>query len=303
MGTRICRLLAAVGLAAVTLVGAGATPALAGSATRELPAQPRYVSLGDSYTAGPLIPVQRLEHAGCLRSTNNYPSLLAKQLDASSFTDASCSGADTTDMTNSQDLLLGKNPPQFDALTADTDLVTVGIGGNDFGVFGDIISTCPKLRDSDPTGAPCEAYFNSSGTDELKAEIDQTQQRVTDVVSQIHQISPNARVLVIGYPRIAPPSGYCPDILPFADGDYAYLDGIEQYLDGALQQAAVAGGGEYVDTYTPSLGHDACATGGAAWINGKQIKLTAAPYHPNATGMAGIESIIATYLQPAQDAG
>lgn len=301
MGTRICRLLAAAVLAAATLVGAGAAPALA-STTRQLPAQPRYVALGDSYTAGPLIPVQRVEHVGCLRSTNNYPSLLARDLDASSFTDASCSGADTTDMTNSQDLAVGSNPPQFDALTADTDLVTVGIGGNDFSVFGDIISTCPKLRDSDPTGAPCEAYFNASGTDQLKAEIDQTQQRVADVVAGIRQRSPHALVLVIGYPRIAPPSGYCPDILPFADGDYAYLDGIEQYLDSALQQAAAAGGGEYVDTYTPSLGHDACATGGAAWINGQQIKLTVAPYHPNATGMAGIESIVAGYLRPAQGA-
>jgi lysophospholipase L1-like esterase len=254
---------------------------------------PHYVALGDSYTAGPLIPLQRLDPVGCLRSTSDYPAQLAVRVRAGSFTDVSCSGADTTDMTASQSVLLGSNPPQLNALRSDTDLVTLGIGGNDYGVFGDIVGTCPGLRAGDPTGNPCQRHFTVSGVDTLKADIAQTQHNVTAVLSAIHARSPHAKVLVVGYPRIAPPSGTCPDILPFADGDYAWLNSIEEALDAALSGAvATDGASSYVDTFTPSLGHDACAPDGAAWINGKDTKLYAAAYHPYFSGMAGLASII-----------
>ena len=36
----------------------------------------RYVALGDSYTAGPLIPTTDLA-GGCARSDHNYPTLVA----------------------------------------------------------------------------------------------------------------------------------------------------------------------------------------------------------------------------------
>lgn len=96
----------------------------------------------------------------------------------------------------------------------------------------------------------------------------------------------------MGYPRIVPPSGYCPDRLPPADGDYAYADEIERALNGALADAAAATGADYVDTYGPSRGHDVCATGGAAWVNGARLSPFAAPYHPSAAGMAGVASLV-----------
>jgi lysophospholipase L1-like esterase len=289
---------------ALTAVVALAAPGLAAPAAATTPtATPRavhyrhYVALGDSYTAGPLIPLQRLDPVGCLRSTSNYPGLLSLRLGLFwSYADRSCSGADSTDMTNPQPVTLGTNPPQFDGLAADTDLVSVGIGGNDFGVFGNITSTCPALRASDPTGNPCQRHFTVNGVDVLRQQIAQTRVRVAAVIAGIHQRSPHATVLVVGYPRIAPPTGTCPDELPFADGDYPYLDGIEQALDAALSGAVSdTGGARYVDTYTPSLGHDACA-GGAAWVNGQHLQLTAAPYHPNPSGMIGESKIIAAAL-------
>jgi lysophospholipase L1-like esterase len=269
----------------------------AGAATAATPAYSRYVALGDSYTSGPFIPFLRLDPIGCVRSTNNYPALLAATLGVSSYTDVSCGGADTTNMTNPQSVpLFGTNPPQFNALRADTDLVTVGIGGNDDGVFGNVVGTCPGLRASDPTGAPCKAHFTVNGQDTLLASIAATQGKVAEVVQGIHQRSPHAKVLVIGYPRIAPPTGTCPDVLPFADGDYPYLDSIERALNAALANAATAGGATYVDTYGPSLGHDACA-GKNAWIQGQSFNLFAAyPYHPLKAGMVGEAAIIAGVL-------
>jgi hypothetical protein len=40
---------------------------------------PAYVSLGDSYAAGPLIPLQ-VPLFGCLKSNNNYANLTARNL-------------------------------------------------------------------------------------------------------------------------------------------------------------------------------------------------------------------------------
>lgn len=257
----------------------------------------RYVALGDSYTAGPLIPLQRLDPLGCFRSTSNYPAQLALRLLTPWFTDVSCSGADTSDMTAAQPVTLGSNPPQLDALRPNTDLVTLGIGGNDSNVFGTLVGTCPGLRASDPTGNPCERYFTVDGVDVIKAKLPQTQANITAVLAEIHQRAPEAKVLAVGYPRITPPSGTCPNILPFSDGDYAWLRSIEEALNAAVAGAATTDGDtSYVDTFTPSLGHDACA-GGAAWINGKDIQLTAAPYHPNYNGMTGLAKIVYAALR------
>ncbi|GAA3520542.1 SGNH/GDSL hydrolase family protein [Actinocatenispora rupis] len=287
---RIRRILVA-GTVAAALTVASPLAAHAGTTTRALPAHPRYVALGDSYTSGPLIPLPRLDPVGCWRSTGNYPARVAYALRAASYTDVSCGGADTTDMTASQSVPLGSNPPQFDALRPDTELVTIGIGGNDFGVFGSVISDCPPLRAGDPTGNPCQRHFTVDGVDTLRQKIDQTRVRVADVVRGVHQRSPQARVLVVGYPRIAPESGTCPAVLPFADGDYPWLNGIEEYLNGALASASADAGADFVDTFPASYGHDACA-GTAAWINGQSLSPTAAPYHPNAAGMAGVAAVV-----------
>lgn len=279
-------------LAALALLGTSATAASAAQ-----PGFRHYVALGDSYTAGPFIPVLRLDPLGCARSTGNYPARVAAALHVDSYTDVSCSSADTTHMTQAQQVPLGVNPPQFSALRPDTDLVTLGIGGNDSEVFGKLIGTCPGLRPGEPTGNPCQQHFTVDGVDTIKALLPATGEHVRQVLAGIHARSPQARVLAVGYPRIAPQSGHCPEVLPFADGDYTWLSRVEKALNAAIEDAVRAdGGASYVDTYTPSAGHDACA-GDAAWINGKDTNLfAAAAYHPLAAGMAGIAGVIRQQL-------
>ncbi|MGW1341491.1 SGNH/GDSL hydrolase family protein [Kribbella sp. NPDC002412] len=290
------RRVAAIAVALLLFPGTAlaATPA---SASWEEPLFKHYVALGDSYTSAPLVPLPDLLSLGCARSFGNYPKLLAAKLRVYQFTDVSCGGADTTNMAQPQSTILGTARPQFDALRPDTDLVTLGIGGNDFGVFGDIIGTCPGLRASDPAGAPCKAHFTVNGVDTLRARIAQTQVRITTVVQGIKERSPKATIALIGYPKIAPEHGTCPAILPFADGDYTYLYSIEQALNGAIASAAAATGATYVDTFGPSTGHDACAPDGQAWIQGKDINpLRALNYHPRYEGQAGVASLTAKTL-------
>ncbi|MGH3502231.1 MAG: GDSL-type esterase/lipase family protein, partial [Nocardioidaceae bacterium] len=124
-----------------------------------------------------------------------------------------------------------------------------------------------------------------------------TEPKLEDTLVAIHARAPHARVLLVGYPRIAPASETCPDVLPFADGDYAYLTSVERALNGALAKAAANAGAVYVDTFGPSAGHDACGSGGIPWVNGRHFRpLAAAPYHPNAAGMAGVASILVDAL-------
>ncbi|AXB47727.1 SGNH/GDSL hydrolase family protein [Amycolatopsis albispora] len=278
----------AVALAAVVLPVAPAAMAL--------PAYQSYVAIGDSYTAGPMIPEQRTDPADCHRSASNYPSLLADLLVVRTVTDVSCSGADTTNLTQPQELPEGSHPPQLDALHPETDLVTVGLGGNDYNLFRRIIETCPVLRSQDPAGAPCREYFTVEGVDTLRDIITQTEGSLTEGLRRVHERAPKAKVLAIGYPRVVPPSGFCGSLLPFADGDYAWLAGLEEALNGAISNAAAATESSYVDVYGPSLGHDACAQGGAAWINGDQHREDAARYHPMRTGMEGVAGVIFTQL-------
>jgi lysophospholipase L1-like esterase len=281
-----CTSAALVGSMSLTSTAEAAAPAFAPVVFS------KYVALGDSYSSAPLVPLPDILSLGCLRSSSNYPKQLAAQLRVTSFTDVSCGGADTTNMTQPQSTPLGTFPPQLDALRPDTDLVTVGIGGNDFGVFGDITGTCPGLRAADPAGSPCKKHFTVDGVDTLAAKITQTQARITEVVKAIKLRSPHATVVLVGYPKIAPEKGVCPAILPFSDGDYAYLYSVEQKLNQAVSGAASAGGAVYVDTFGPSTGHDACAPDGQAWIQGKDINLLRAlNYHPRYEGQAGVASL------------
>src|ERR1051326_729171 len=129
----------------------------------------KYVSLGDSYAAGPLIPDQ--VDLGCLRSDRDYPSLVAAAIGSSAHADPSCSGATTVDMTHSQaNGPIIVNSPQLNAVTADDRLVTLTIGGNDIG-FVNIILTCASESLLSPFGDPCTDQYPPGGTDQLAAAI------------------------------------------------------------------------------------------------------------------------------------
>jgi len=243
-----------------------------------------YVALGDSYTAGPIIPVQQPDPLGCLRSDHNYPHLVAAALGVSEFRDASCSGAETDDMTNPQGVSPGPNPPQFDRLDADTQLVTLGIGGNDIG-FSEIVENCSSLV---PTGHPCQDHYVVNGHDELAERIEMTAPKVAAVLDGIHQRSPEARIYVVAYLAILPESGPgCWPQLPMTPDDVPYLRGIEKKLNAMLAAQAEANGAKFVDAYTASIGHDACQLPVTRWVEPAVPTTPAAPVHPNLFGMQG----------------
>jgi lysophospholipase L1-like esterase len=247
-----------------------------------------YVALGDSFTAGPLIPNQVLIPLGCLRSDRDYPRVTAAQLGVS-LRDVSCSGAKTDHMTAPQDVDLGPNPPQLDALEAGTRIVSIGIGGNDIG-FSEIIQGCATAN---PFGSPCRSKYVVNGVDTISQRISATAPKVAAVLAGIRARSPQARIYVVGYPAILPDSGVgCWPSMPIAWNDVSYLRAKEKELNSMLASRAAAAGAFYVDTYTPSIGKDTCASSSTRWVEPIVPVNAAAPVHPNARGMAGMGGVL-----------
>lgn len=280
--------------------GPGPGPLPAGP-TRTGPTYDSYVALGDSFTAAPFVPTTDLA-GGCLRSNGNYPSRVHRRLHIRHFTDVSCSGATTRDLTHPQ-VTFGDAtvPPQLDAVRASTDLVTVGIGGNDFDLFGSLVGTCTRMRSSDPTGAPCTELLDRQRLS-LADKARRIGRRVGDAVRAVQRRAPHARVLLVGYPRIAPDRGTCVRLLPLADGDYAEGRRIQRLLDGALASAARRTGVEYVDLYSASRGHDVCSAD--PWVNGRFTREgKALAYHPFATGMEAAADLVVRRVSGASPGG
>ena len=275
-------------------VAASLTAAVAALAGLVLTAGPagatvagRYVALGDSYASAPLVPVQTGQPLGCARSNRNYPALVAKGLGITDLHDVSCGGATTVDMTAAQQVPGGKNAPQLDAVTADATLVSVTIGGNDIG-FGSIIQECATRSPLKPTGSACKDFYNSGGTDQLAARIEATASKIDAVLDGIADRAPDAKIVLVGYPAILPDTGPgCFPVVPFSPGDVAYLRSTEKALNAMLADEAGSAGAVFVDTYTPSIGHDVCTLPGTKWIEGLVPTAPAAPVHPNALGTAG----------------
>ncbi|MFC3499513.1 SGNH/GDSL hydrolase family protein [Micromonospora krabiensis] len=291
---RLPLLRAATRFAALAVATAGVLLTVATPASAALPTG-RYVALGDSYTAGPLIPTQ--VDLNCLRSNRNFPSLVAASAGSSSFADVSCSGATTDDILSSGDGQLGITvPPQVSAVTSNTALVTVQIGGNDIG-FSGIISDCAEASLSSPLGSPCKDRYTAGGTDQLQARIAATVPKVTAVLQAVRQAAPGARVVVLGYPAILPDSGYgCWPVVPIAYQDVPYLRGIQKSLNTMLANTASANGAIYADVYTPSIGRDACKGSSTRWVEGLVPQNSAAPFHPNARGEQGMATALLAKL-------
>jgi GDSL-like Lipase/Acylhydrolase family len=268
------------GIALIVALVALAAPA---SATAD------YVALGDSYAAGPLIPLQ-IQPFGCLKSNNNYAHIAHRRLAFAEFRDPSCSGAETEDMTQSQGVTPGPNPPQFDSLQADTELVTINIGGNDIG-FSSIAEDCFTFQ---RTGSPCRDRYVQNGRDEISERIQRTAPLVAEVFQGITQRSPQASVFVLTYAAIFPERGTfgCWPQMPVADGDIAYLREKQNELNAMLVEQAGANGVGVIDWYQASIGHDACKPPGIRWVEPAVPANAAAPVHPNLFGMLGAARLV-----------
>lgn len=281
LSPRLLAGLAALVLTATACSGADGSADLTDAAAPtfgDLPEQIDYVAMGDSYSAGPLITTVRSDPSGCVRSTDNYPAFLAGWLSVESYRDVTCSAADTSDLAGSQQVIGGASvAPQLDALSEDTDLVTLGIGGNDFGIFSSLVDCAPGGAQACPPGLQ----------QRLLRDAGRVRARVAGAVRQVSERAPDAEVYVVGYPQVLPAEDGC-EAVPLPPAQLETAATVAQRLNDSLRTGAEAAGATYVDLEEVSAGHDVCA-GPEAWINGPEaLPGVAAPFHPLLAGMRGV---------------
>ena len=281
-------------MAALAAATAGVLLAVAAPASAAAPTG-RYVALGDSYTSGPLIPTQ--VDLNCLRSNRNYPSLVAASAGSSSFADVSCSrGHHRRHPLRRQRPAGHPVPPQINAVTVATALVTVQIGGNDIG-FSGIISDCAEASLEQPARLAVQEPVHRRRHRPVAGPDRRHRAEGGRRAAGGPPAAPSARVVVLGYPAILPDTGYgCWPVVPIAYRTCRTCAASRSRSTRCWPATAAANGATYADAYTPSIGHDACKSSGTRWVEGLVPQNSAAPFHPNARGEQGMATALLARL-------
>ncbi|MER6917245.1 SGNH/GDSL hydrolase family protein [Streptomyces sp. NPDC000594] len=311
-----------VALGALTALAlAAAVPSGAASAAPE-PVQ--WAALGDSYTAGVFVGDPRPElgsadQDGCDRTTGAYPNLVERGFTVEPpagrtvrLTDVSCGGATIAEIATARQAPISPvQPPEggwpsVDAqieragLSASTDVVTIGVGGNSL-PFGKILTSCLILgtgQEDDAT--PCrDAYERGDfflDPESIQDKFQRVFREYATMLEAVHDKAPNAKVITVGYPTIVPADATTCDRQDTAElaadiqdtevrlsathGDIAWLGQVNTELNAIIEDVTdlVDYGYTYVDVAASSVGHDACQSRATKWVEG--VCGEAGPYWP-----------------------
>ncbi|RSM79784.1 SGNH/GDSL hydrolase family protein [Amycolatopsis sp. WAC 01375] len=244
----------------------------------------RYVAMGSSFAAGPGIPPQQPgTPAACGRSTKNYASLVAAGRGLA-LTDATCSGATTANI-----LTTGQagQPPQIEAVTRETRLVTITIGGNDVGYVGSLFTYgCQNTG-----GTNCGQVDQNA----VRAALTTVHEKIGAVIAEVHRRAPRARVLVVDYLTIVPRTAPACDGVPLTPAQLAFEREVADRLAAATRQAARTERATLIPAAAVSAFHDACAA--VPWMERYAAAPGRVPYHPNEAGMAAVAELITARLR------
>jgi lysophospholipase L1-like esterase len=230
----------------------------------------RYVALGDSFSSGVGTGGYTLSRA-CGRSEYAYPWLVSQHRANTALTFVACSGATTASLMRTQ----------IRFLSSSTDIVTVTIGGNDIG-FADLIVQCTLSECSkalDRTRSTLTSFLGP---------------RLDNVYRAIGRRASNARVVVLGYPRMFSGDG-CPATPGISSTERSKANRLTVALDRLTASRAAAFGFTYKSAIGPFTGHAICSSG--AWLNGLDLTGLSESYHPNRKGQrAGYATLVRTVV-------
>jgi GDSL-like lipase/acylhydrolase family protein len=247
--TRTFGALAALGAAAAVTVAAA--PASAANS---------YVALGDSYASGTGTRTYLNDGTSCQRSVYAYPSLISASKGLT-LNFRACSGAKVADVTNTQ----------LSALTAATTRVSISVGGNDAG-FADVLTEC---------ALPGWASDCNGAIDDAQAIITNTlPARLSSLYTSIRSKAPNAKVVVVGYPRIFQGED-CNAFTWFSPAEETRLNQTADLLNSKTSSLAGAKGFSFANPTSRFSGHAVCDS--PEWLNGLSNPVGES-YHPNVAG-------------------
>ena len=241
----------------------------------------RYVALGSSFAAGPGIPAQL---GTCGRSDHNYAHLIANSLDLV-LTDVSCNGATTDNIRNTPQ---GDAAPQVDAVTQETALVTVTIGGNDINYTSSTFAcsgTAPGER--------CTANLDQA---RINDAVSQLPNKLSATFDAIRAKAPQATIVLVTYPRVFPVDAISCSELQLSAEDTTYLADLGQKLEEIFVSVASSRQILIADSYVRAAGHGPCAPAAERWVNGAGVADTGIRYHPTAEGHAEMARLVLAAL-------
>ena len=228
-----------------------------------------YVALGDGFAAAPYVG-RTTSKDGCLRSELSYPERIASALKVTDFKDVACVGATTKAITDSY------RPPgakrsvkaQLDAVTKDTDLVTISVGISNGNLLNDLFRICAE--------APC-------GDQVLAKDVVDTLNKIaTDLPATIRAVvakAPRAYVVVVGYPELLPFENDCKSVPRMSDAQWGYTQLAWQRFTTSVSSAARQAGAAFLDVQRLSAEHAPCSK--HPWVNGSTtVKGKKLAYHP-----------------------
>jgi lysophospholipase L1-like esterase len=264
-----------------------------------------YAAMGDSFSGGEGNPAFEPGSAQdsvneCHRSPQAYPRLVQNALNLGPTAFVACSGATTNDVLGipEGDNPHGKwnEPAQINALSDETEVVTITIGGNDVG-FGNFGYEC--LFPVNLTHGTCDEFTDIYEETVWKIN-NELPDKVENVYGALLSEAPNADIYVLGYPHIAPyktiedvfdqDCGGLYDEFPNNWGDARAAHEITNLLNEVIEDAVIATNTQYSTDrleFVPVdegafAGHDACSDD--SYFHGIVVPDTEYSVHPDVDG-------------------
>lgn len=240
-----------------------------------------YVALGDSYAAMGSISAPAEDAEICLRSTDNYPAVVSADLQLTGGTDTSCAGATIPDLLQPSQAGEVQLPAQIEALSPETDLITLSIGGNDLG-FGEIAG-CVQTAVHSGTATDCATELDGliqQRLTRLPAELD-------EVYAAIDDRAGGAAVITTGYLPLVTGAANCPEAELVSQPDRSWAEEITAQLNDAVREAAERHGATFVLPAEVEQ-HTACADPSQRWADITGEQTDSFPMHPTAAGQAAM---------------
>ncbi len=150
--------------------------------------------------------------------------------------------------------------------------MSISVGGNDAG-FADVMTTCVLQSDSACLSriATARAYVDST----LPGNLD-------SVYSAIRSKAPNARVVVLGYPRFYKLGTSC---VGLSETKRKAINDASDHLNSAIAKRAADHGFTFGDVRPTFTGHEICS--GNSWLHSVKWTNIGESYHPTAAGQSG----------------
>lgn len=260
-----------------------------------------YVAMGDSFSSGegnpafePGTDIATVNE--CHRSIEAYPRQLQDQAVLGPTAFVACSGATT------HDVLTGKNgePSQLNALSSETEVVTITVGGNDI-KFKEFATACGLIV-VNSCSQTSDEYQESwlILTDDTRSDYlpDALVEVYKAIATELGTSNTSARVLVVGYPYVTSYQEWS-DAPSVSSTNCPTLNGAEAFaaetlvdqLNAVISDTVDALGDsrfEFIDPTDPLVSdfpdHTVCRSNN--WFN--RINLTLPEvytFHPNADGV------------------